>query len=57
MARVIKDRKQGFLNTATGQVIGWYDDAENFNDGRAYVKQNNRYFWIDKTGRCVENCQ
>ncbi len=57
MARVIKDRKQGFLNTATGQVIGWYDDAENFNNGRAYVKQNNRYFWIDKTGRCVENCQ
>lgn len=57
MARVIKDRKQGFLNTVTGQVIGWYDDAENFNNGRAYVKQNNRYFWIDKTGRCVENCQ
>ncbi|GAB4490076.1 MAG: hypothetical protein OHK0019_08420 [Saprospiraceae bacterium] len=57
MSRVIKDREQGFLNTATGQVIGWYDDAENFNNGRAYVKQNNRYFWIDKTGRCVENCQ
>jgi hypothetical protein len=57
MARVIKGRQQGFLNTANGQVIGWYDDAENFNNGRAYVKQNNRYFWIDKTGRCVENCQ
>lgn len=57
MSRVIKDRKQGFLNIATGQVIGWYEDAENFYKGRAYVKQNGRYFRIDKTGRCVEGCE
>ncbi len=58
MARVKKGQQWGFLNTATKEVVGWYDSAENFNaEGRAYVKRNNHYFWIDKTGRCVEKCQ
>lgn len=59
MAILIKGRKKSFLNVATGTPLSeWYDDVENFNaEGRAYVKRNNHYFWIDKTGRCVEKCQ
>ncbi|HRI59025.1 MAG TPA: TIR domain-containing protein [Saprospiraceae bacterium] len=58
MSRIInKDRKQGYRNVTTNEIIGWYEDAENFYNGRAYVKQNGRYFRIDKTGRCVEKCE
>lgn len=57
MTRGKKGRLFGFRNAATGQVLGWYDDAADFSGGRAYVKQNGRYFYIDKTGHCVENCE
>lgn len=56
MARIGKDGKKGFLNVNTGQIIGWYDDFEKFKDGRAYVKQNGHYFYIDKNGHCVDKC-
>ncbi len=57
MSRVVnKKHQQGFLNVFTLRVIGWFEDTENFNKGRAYVKQNGRYFYIDKTGRCIELC-
>ena len=57
MSRVVnKKHQQGFLNVVTFQIVGWFEDTENFNKGRAYVKQNGRYFYIDKTGRCVELC-
>ncbi len=56
MARVRKDGQWGFLNTSTGQVIGWYVDVENFSDGRASVQQRKGepYFSIDKKGHRVE---
>ena len=57
MSRVVnKKREQGFLNVFTFQIVGWFEDTENFSKGRAYVKQNGHYFYIDKTGRCVELC-
>lgn len=56
MTRIIKGKKQSFLNSR-GQWIGqWYDDAENFHNGMASVKLNGRRFKIDKTGHCVEDC-
>ncbi len=61
MARVRREKKPqwGFLDTGTQKVLPyWYQEVENFNaSGRAYVKQNNQRFWIDKTGRCVDKCQ
>lgn len=57
MSRVInKNHQQGYLNISTRQIIGWFEDTENFNNGRAYIKQNGRYFYIDKTGRCIDLC-
>lgn len=57
MSRVVnKKHQQGFLNVVTFQIVGWFEDTENFSKGRAYVKQNGHYFYIDKTGRCVELC-
>lgn len=58
MSRVInKKGQQGFMNVYTRKIIGWFEDTENFSKGRAYVRQNGRYFWIDKTGRCVDQCE
>lgn len=57
MTRIRKGRQQSFLNK-DGRWIGvWFDDAENFHDGLAYVRQKKRYFWIDKTGQCVKGCE
>lgn len=56
MTRIRKGRQQSFLNK-DGKWIGiWFDDAENFHNGMAYVRQKNRYFWIDKKGECVKGC-
>ncbi|MFN0176460.1 MAG: toll/interleukin-1 receptor domain-containing protein [Saprospiraceae bacterium] len=56
MTRIIKGRQQSFLNL-NGQWIGkWFDDAENFHDGVAFVKLKGRHYWIDKTGNCVKGC-
>lgn len=56
MTRIRKGRQQSFLNK-DGKWIGiWFDDAENFHDGMAFVRQKKRYFWIDKKGECVKGC-
>ncbi len=56
MTRIRKGSQQSFLDD-NGRWIGvWFDDAENFHNGTAFVKKKNQYFWIDKKGKCVDGC-
>ena len=57
MTRIIKNGAQSFLNEKGVWIGTWYEDAEDFHNGRAFVKKNGRYFYIDKTGQCVKGCE
>ncbi len=55
MWRVKKGTRYGFLNVKTNNVIGWYQAAENFHDGQAYVKRDGYNFYIGKDGMEIKN--
>jgi hypothetical protein len=56
MERGKVDGKFAFLNHRTRAILCCYDDAEDFSSGKAYVKQRGKYFYINKSGHCVEDC-
>lgn len=47
-----------YLNEQGNPAISgaYFDEAENFNNGRAKVKQYGYTFYIDKSGFCLDNC-
>src|SRR5690606_13661131 len=46
--------KYGFINKQGKEIIPLaYDEATNFSQGLAWVKQNNKWYIIDKTGTIV----
>lgn|GEM_PF-1086696 len=58
MARIQKGKLWSFENTATGKILDdWYDDVENFDDGRAFVTKGGKSYYINKKGDCVEGCK
>lgn len=57
MTRIVKGNQVSFLNLEGKWLGRWFDYAENFHDGLAYVKAGKRYFWIDKFGNCVKDCE
>ena len=54
MLRVKKGRLWGYKNLRTGKIIGWYDDAEPFDRGRAGVSKGGAYYYIDKAGNKIK---
>ncbi len=57
LAAVKKGNKWGFINLQNKVMIPFkYDRPGNFRNGRAEVTVNDRDFYIDKTGKCVANC-
>ena len=54
----IDDAKWGYINTKLEQVLPFeYMFAEPFKGGMARVNKNGRdFFYIDKTGKCVKDC-
>lgn len=57
MIRVLRENGTfGFINAGNSRIIGWYQDAEDFYNGRSWVRKNGTYFWIDKNGKCIEKC-
>ncbi|MCS7004551.1 MAG: WG repeat-containing protein [Cytophagales bacterium] len=57
LAAVYKYGKWGFVNTDGEIVIPFqYDEVEEFINGTAYVKKENKSFYIDKEGKCVNLC-
>lgn len=54
MERGKVDGQHAFLNHMTKKILCCYQDAEDFSGGKAYVSQRGRYFYIDKTGKEVE---
>jgi hypothetical protein len=55
----IDDAKWGYIDTNLKNVIPFeYIFAEAFKDGMARVNKNGKdWFYIDKTGKCVKDCQ
>lgn len=58
MIPVCKDKLWGYYNTQGKMVIPLqYSDAHDFCDGKAMVGVGNGVFFIDKTGKCIEQCE
>ena len=51
LAKVKKDGKFGFIDTRNQVVIPiQFDNAQDFNHGKAYVELNNQTYLVDKLG-------
>lgn len=58
LANVGIDNKFGFINTEGQTVIPFdYIYTEGFKNGKAKVSTGGNFFYIDKTGKCVQNCE
>jgi serine/threonine protein kinase len=57
LAAVKKGNKWGFINLQNQVMIPFkYDQPGNFKNGRAEVTVGGKDFYIDKSGKCIENC-
>lgn len=58
LANVGLDNKFGFIN-ADGQTVIPFDYiyTEGFKNGQAKVSTGGNFFYIDKTGKCVQDCE
>lgn len=51
LARIIKEGKIGYIDiTGKLAIPALYEEGENFSDGFAYVKKDDHYFYINKSG-------
>jgi len=58
LAWVSLNWKYGFVNQTGEEVIPHiYDYANNFSQGKAEVEIKNKVFSIDRTGKCITDCQ
>jgi hypothetical protein len=57
MALVTLAGKTGFFDTNGNLKIPIiYDEAWPFANGKTWVKKDSDWFYVDKTGACVEDC-
>ena len=54
MERGKVDGEHAYRNLMTNKILCCYDDAEDFNGGKAWVSRRGKYFYIDKSGKEVE---
>ncbi|MCP4442923.1 MAG: WG repeat-containing protein [Aureispira sp.] len=58
LANVAIDQKWSYINTSGQTVIPpSYIYAEGFKNGKARVNDGVKFFYIDKTGKCVQDCE
>lgn len=58
LAAVVKNGKWGFIDEKGKTVIPFqYLIAQSFINGEARVNKDNSWFYINKSGACVKNCQ
>jgi hypothetical protein len=57
LAAAKKYGKWGFINNNGDEVIPFiYDAVTSFYEGKVLVIKNEKYFYINKKGKCVKDC-
>jgi hypothetical protein len=57
LAAARKYGKWGFVNNNGEEIIPFvYDAATSFYEGKVLVIKNEKYYYINKKGKCVKDC-
>jgi hypothetical protein len=54
-AKILVNTKYGFIDTTGAVVVDpVYDQAKNYSSGKVFLKKENEYLWLDRSGRIIE---